>query len=183
MIFGHHFTLPIDHKPLLSIFGSKKGIPMYSANRLQRWTITLLGYNFLNKIPPNNRIWSGWCIVMSHQITFCPRWWHHHSDHQYWGWFPTHTYWLCQEFLWRKLKLSKRCSKTKCFKMLSSFSDVHSHLTSLESCNNISGQRTLWPSLMSVLCLQTGLWSLQNSGELFSNNYTQNILASIGWKP
>ena len=35
-----------DHKPLLSIFGAKKGIPVHSANRLQRWVITLLAYDF-----------------------------------------------------------------------------------------------------------------------------------------
>ena len=46
MIFGRHFTLLTDHKPLLSIFGSKKGIPVYSASQLQCWAITLLGYDF-----------------------------------------------------------------------------------------------------------------------------------------
>ncbi|XP_039452532.1 uncharacterized protein K02A2.6-like [Culex pipiens pallens] len=35
MLFGRHFQLETDHKPLLSIFGSKKGIPVYTANRLQ----------------------------------------------------------------------------------------------------------------------------------------------------
>ncbi|KAH7711823.1 gag-pol polyprotein [Aphelenchoides avenae] len=35
-----------DHKPLLAIFGSKKGIPTYTANRLQRWSLTLLAYDF-----------------------------------------------------------------------------------------------------------------------------------------
>ena len=46
MLFGRHFTLLTDHKPLLSIFGSKKGIPLYSASQLQQWAIILLGYGF-----------------------------------------------------------------------------------------------------------------------------------------
>ena len=46
MVYGHHFTLVTDHKPLVSIFGSKKGIPVYTANRLQRWATILLDYDF-----------------------------------------------------------------------------------------------------------------------------------------
>ena len=34
-IDGRIFTLQTDHKPLLTIFGSKKGIPTHTANRLQ----------------------------------------------------------------------------------------------------------------------------------------------------
>ncbi|CAH8671840.1 unnamed protein product [Schistosoma bovis] len=45
-IYGRRFTLLTDHKPLLSTFGSKKGIPAHSANRLQRWALALLGYDF-----------------------------------------------------------------------------------------------------------------------------------------
>uniref|UniRef100_A0A1I7XH92 RNA-directed DNA polymerase n=1 Tax=Heterorhabditis bacteriophora TaxID=37862 RepID=A0A1I7XH92_HETBA len=41
-IFGRPFTLLTDHKPLLAIFGSKKGVPVISANRLQRWATMLL---------------------------------------------------------------------------------------------------------------------------------------------
>nr|XP_049463733.1 uncharacterized protein K02A2.6-like [Anopheles coluzzii] len=46
MIFGRHFTLQTDHRPLLHIFGSKKGIPIFTANRLQRFALTLLAYDF-----------------------------------------------------------------------------------------------------------------------------------------
>ena len=46
MIYGRSFTLLTDHKPLLAIFGSKKGIPTYTANRLQRWATMLLNYDF-----------------------------------------------------------------------------------------------------------------------------------------
>lgn len=48
-IFGREFILETDHKPLLSIFGSKKGIPIYTANRLQRWALTLMSYDFTIK--------------------------------------------------------------------------------------------------------------------------------------
>ncbi|KFD58860.1 hypothetical protein M514_00023, partial [Trichuris suis] len=46
MIHGRKFTLLTDHKPLVAVFGSKKGVPMYTANRLERWATTLLGYDF-----------------------------------------------------------------------------------------------------------------------------------------
>ena len=45
-IYGRHFRLLTDHKPLLSIFGSKVGIAAYSANRL-RWELVLLAYDFV----------------------------------------------------------------------------------------------------------------------------------------
>ncbi|XP_055616575.1 uncharacterized protein K02A2.6-like [Toxorhynchites rutilus septentrionalis] len=46
MLFGRKFTLQTDHQPLLKVFGSKKGIPVYTANRLQRWALTLMLYDF-----------------------------------------------------------------------------------------------------------------------------------------
>ncbi|EPB65739.1 reverse transcriptase [Ancylostoma ceylanicum] len=45
-VYGRHFTLRTDHKPLLAIFGSKKGVPVHSANRLMRWATMLIGYDF-----------------------------------------------------------------------------------------------------------------------------------------
>ncbi|PIO53684.1 hypothetical protein TELCIR_24973, partial [Teladorsagia circumcincta] len=45
-VHGRHFTLKTDHKPLVAIFGNKKGIPVYSANRLQRWATMLLNHDF-----------------------------------------------------------------------------------------------------------------------------------------
>lgn len=46
MIWGRKFVLETDHKPLLAIFGSKKGIPVHSSSRLQRWAIALMSYEF-----------------------------------------------------------------------------------------------------------------------------------------
>ncbi|KAK6743719.1 hypothetical protein RB195_010799 [Necator americanus] len=45
-IYGRRFKLLTDHKPLLHIFGPKKVVPVYTANRLQRWKLILLGYDF-----------------------------------------------------------------------------------------------------------------------------------------
>uniref|UniRef100_A0A7I4Z2W7 RNA-directed DNA polymerase n=1 Tax=Haemonchus contortus TaxID=6289 RepID=A0A7I4Z2W7_HAECO len=45
-IYGRHFKLLTDHKPLLAIFGSKKGVPVYTANRLQRWALIVKKYDF-----------------------------------------------------------------------------------------------------------------------------------------
>nr|VZI00490.1 unnamed protein product [Spirometra erinaceieuropaei] len=46
LLYGRHFTLLTDNKPLLSIFGSKKGIPVYLPSRLRRCATILLGYDF-----------------------------------------------------------------------------------------------------------------------------------------
>lgn len=43
---GRKFVLHTDHKSLLSIFGSKDGIPVYTASRLKRYALTLLTYEF-----------------------------------------------------------------------------------------------------------------------------------------
>lgn len=45
-LLGRHFTLKTDHKPLIAIFGNKKGIPPMAAGRLQRWNVFLSNYTF-----------------------------------------------------------------------------------------------------------------------------------------
>ena len=45
-IHRRRFTLQMDHRPLLAILGSKKGLPAHTANRLQQWGTILLNYDF-----------------------------------------------------------------------------------------------------------------------------------------
>ena len=45
-LYGRPFTRVTDHKPLTTIFGSKKGIPTVTAARLQRWAILLMAYQY-----------------------------------------------------------------------------------------------------------------------------------------
>ncbi|XP_055688256.1 uncharacterized protein K02A2.6-like [Lutzomyia longipalpis] len=70
-VFGRKFTLYTDHKALLTIFGSKKGIPVHSANRLQRWALILLSYNF--DIKYFNTTSFGHADVLSRLISNHPR--------------------------------------------------------------------------------------------------------------
>ncbi|XP_064469738.1 uncharacterized protein K02A2.6-like [Ornithodoros turicata] len=55
-LWGRRFTLFTDHKPLTVIFGSKKGIPVTTASRLQRWAIILMSYSFDIQFKSTNNI-------------------------------------------------------------------------------------------------------------------------------
>ncbi|KAF7631006.1 Integrase catalytic domain-containing protein [Meloidogyne graminicola] len=46
LLYGRSFILRTDHKPLLAIFGSKKGIKKCFQHPLQRWALLLANYNF-----------------------------------------------------------------------------------------------------------------------------------------
>ncbi|CAG9135828.1 unnamed protein product [Plutella xylostella] len=45
-LYGRHFTLVTDCKPLASIFSENKGIPSMAASRLQRWAVILSAYDY-----------------------------------------------------------------------------------------------------------------------------------------
>ena len=45
-LYGRHFTILTDHKPLLGILGESKGIPQMLSPRVQRWALTLAAYNY-----------------------------------------------------------------------------------------------------------------------------------------
>ena len=51
-LYGRHFTLITDNKPLAAIFHPDKNIPEYSALRLQRYAIFLSGLNYTVETRP-----------------------------------------------------------------------------------------------------------------------------------
>ena len=51
-LYGRKFTLVTDHKPLVSILGPTKGIPLTAAARLQRWALFLAGYQYQIEFKP-----------------------------------------------------------------------------------------------------------------------------------
>lgn len=65
-IWGRRFVLHTDHKPLLAIFNPSKGVPQHTANRLQRWALVLLGYDFEVKFVPTADF--GYADVLSRLI-------------------------------------------------------------------------------------------------------------------
>ena len=55
-IYGRHFTLVSDHKPLLSLFNERTGVSEMASARIQRWALKLSGhhYTFRHKLAITN---------------------------------------------------------------------------------------------------------------------------------
>ena len=54
-LYGGHFTIQTDHKPLERIFGPKTAIPSLAAMRLQRWAIILSAFSYNIKFVPSKQ--------------------------------------------------------------------------------------------------------------------------------
>ena len=54
-LYGRHFTILTDHKPLERIFGPKTAIPSLAAMRLQRWVIILSPFDYSIRFVPSKQ--------------------------------------------------------------------------------------------------------------------------------
>ena len=45
-LYGRSFEIITDHKPLVSLFGELKQVPTTASPRIQRWAVTLCGYEY-----------------------------------------------------------------------------------------------------------------------------------------
>lgn len=45
-LYGFKFIIRTDHKPLITLFGENKSIPIMAARRIHRWAIFLAGFNY-----------------------------------------------------------------------------------------------------------------------------------------
>ena len=45
-IYGRHFIIESDHKPLSFLFSELKGVPVLTSSHIQRWSLTLSEYHY-----------------------------------------------------------------------------------------------------------------------------------------
>ena len=45
-VYGRHFVIYTDHKPLMYLFDESKSIPPLASARVQRWALALSAYNY-----------------------------------------------------------------------------------------------------------------------------------------
>ena len=54
-LYGWHFALLTDHKPLPGLLSEVKAISSEAAAQIQKWAITLLAYNYCPKYRPGSQ--------------------------------------------------------------------------------------------------------------------------------
>ena len=55
-LLGKQFTLQTDHKPLKYLFAPDEEIPKKASNRITRWAIALMGFDYELKYTPREQI-------------------------------------------------------------------------------------------------------------------------------
>ena len=55
-LYGRHFIIYSDHKPLMHIFNQSKAVPVMASARLQRWALTLSSYHYSIKYRKGNHM-------------------------------------------------------------------------------------------------------------------------------
>ena len=43
-LYGRHFIIESDHRPLSFLFSETKGVPQMASSRIQQWALTLAAY-------------------------------------------------------------------------------------------------------------------------------------------
>ena len=51
-LYGRHFTLVTDHRPLCKLFGHAEGVRPLAAARMQRWALILSAYSYKIQYTP-----------------------------------------------------------------------------------------------------------------------------------
>ena len=55
-LYGRKFMIHSDHKPLMYLFGEHRGVPTTASARVQRWALTLSGYQYSIVYQPGDKI-------------------------------------------------------------------------------------------------------------------------------
>jgi len=55
-LYGRHFTIQSDHKPLETLLSESKPIPPMASARIQRWALTLSAYNYTFTYRPGSKL-------------------------------------------------------------------------------------------------------------------------------
>ena len=55
-LFGRWLKIVTDHKPLLTLFGEEKQVPVMASPRIQRWAVIMRAYEYSMQYRPGKNI-------------------------------------------------------------------------------------------------------------------------------